>query len=287
MDLPDFPIHLGRKPFTEDILLRRMDMEGIDQSVLLPITNPENVDVFGIAGNNECIMAARRHPDRLIAFFNVDPRSIMNQDDQSFLDFMKIYVEYGCRGIGEMCACLPVDDIRYQRLFHHAGEMGLPIIFHFKPDGHYSYGAIDDLGLPRLERMVRQFPQTIFLGHSACFWNEIDGNLQETDRNIYPNGKIAVKGRLWDLLDKYPNLYCDCSAGSGYNALSRDKDVGYEFMERFQDRICFGTDRFTSEDEPIPAIIALLKGGVEKGILSTAAYDKMTFANFEKITVKG
>ena len=49
-------------------------------------------------------------------------------------------------------------------------------------------------------------------------------------------------GAVVRLFRQYPNLYGDLSAGSGYNAISRDPEFGYAFMDEFQDRLLFGTD---------------------------------------------
>ncbi|MFA6716208.1 MAG: amidohydrolase family protein [Victivallales bacterium] len=280
---PEFSTLLGRKPFTADILLKRMDMEGIDKSVLLPLISPECLDFYGVCGNQECIEAARKHPDRFIAFCNIDPRSMMNSDDNSIMRLIKVYQEFGCKGIGEMCASLWIDDIRYQRLFHNAGEAGMPIIFHFKPEGSTSYGAIDDPGLPRFERMVKMFPKTIFAGHAPCFWNEISADVTAENRACYVKGKIEKKGRLWTMFAENRNLYGDISAGSAHCALSRDPEKGYEFLEKFNSQVVFGTDRFTSADEPVPPILGFLKNGLTEGSLSPEAYENIMHRNTERI----
>ena len=44
------------------------------------------------------------------------------------------------------------------------------------------------------------------------------------------------------LMETYPNIYGDLSAGSGANALSRDMKHAREFVLRRQDRLMFGTD---------------------------------------------
>lgn len=282
-DFPEFSrAMLGRGPFTADILLKRMDMEGIDRSVLLPLPSPECLDYYGVAGNQDCIRAARKHPDRLSAFCYVDPRSITNYTDDGIAKLLRIYKDLGCLGIGEMTASLEMDDILYQRLFFNAGEEKMPIIFHFKPQGSTSYGAIDDLGLPRTEKMLAMFSKTIFLGHSQCFWNELLGSLTEKTRCNYFKEPYETKGRLWTLFEKYPNLYGDCSAGSAFYALSCDPK-GYEFLERFHKQICFGTDRFTGLDEPIPGIITYLKDGLAEGKISAQSYEAIMHKNFERI----
>jgi len=280
---PEFSTLLGGEPFTADILLKRMDMEGIDKSVLLPLVNPECLDVFAVSGNNECIKAARKHPDRFIPFCVIDPRSRMNTDEKEFMRLLNIYKELGCKGIGEMCASLWIDDVRYQRLFHCAGEADMPIIFHFKSENCTNYGAIDDLGLPRLERMIKMFNKTIFTGHSPCFWNEISADVTDETRNGYPSAEITQKGHLWTMFAENKNLYGDISAGSAHNALSRSPKIGYEFLEKFNTQILFGTDRFTSATEPVPSILGFIKDGLTKKHLSQTAYENIMHRNAEKI----
>ena len=62
----------------------------------------------------------------------------------------------------------------------------------------------------------------------------------------YPRGPVTPGGRLWDFLDRYPNLGCDLSAGSAHIALSRDQSAGRDFLLKYQDRCLFGRDYFDS-----------------------------------------
>ena len=281
---PEFTRKLaGHDAFTADILLKRMDMEGIDRSVLLPLCAPECQDFYGSAGNAECIDAARKHPDRFDVFCSIDPRIMINGKDGRIRDLFCIYKDLGCKGMGEICAGLPVDDERYLRLFRLAGEFGMPLIFHFQRATCRSYGAVDDPGLPRLERALQLCPDTFFLGHSPCFWNEIDGDLSDDQKEGYPQTPYTKKGRLWEMFETYPNLWGDCSAGSAHRALSKDPK-GYEFLQKFHRRVCFGTDRFSSIDEPIPEIIGYLKAGLAAGKLTREAYDDITHRNYLRLT---
>jgi len=55
-------------------------------------------------------------------------------------------------------------------------------------------------------------------------------------------------GRLQRLLDKYPNLYMDCSATKWMvRELCAQRDAAREFFIRNQDRIMFGTDLVTTD----------------------------------------
>ena len=61
-------------------------------------------------------------------------------------------------------------------------------------------------------------------------------------------------GKIEQFLDKYPNLYCDCSAKSAVNALSRDPEYSKELMLAHPDRFVFARDNFES------ALIDLVEG---------------------------
>lgn len=47
-----------------------------------------------------------------------------------------------------------------------------------------------------------------------------------------------------NVLERFQNLYCDISAGSGHNALKRDPEFTVKFLTDFQDRILYGRDYF-------------------------------------------
>jgi predicted TIM-barrel fold metal-dependent hydrolase len=117
----------------------------------------------------------------------------------------------------------------------------------------------------------------IFLGHSQVFWAEI-GVLRNTEeRGGYPRGAIEEEGRLVKLMRDYPNLCGDLSAGSGFNAISRDPDFGYRFLEEFQDRLYFGTDLANvPQSTPIVDYFAELKA---KKLISEEAHAKITWRN--------
>ena len=85
------------------------------------------------------------------------------------------------------------------------------------------------------------------------------------------------------IYQKYPNLRGDISAGSGAYALSCDPDHGAEFMEKFQDQLYFGTDRFSSIDEPIPPQKPLMDEWLAAGRISKTVYEKISHLNAEKL----
>ena len=275
----------GHGSFTAKHLLKDMDKWGIDKSAVLPLANPENLDIFGGAGNQEVIAECAKHSDRLIPFCNIDPRSMLNTPKADFSVLIKVFKDLGCLGIGEVCANLPVTSPLYKNLFFHAGEENLPIIFHLSPKKGGLYGMIDKPGLPGLEEVLKEFPKTKFVGHAPAFWNEIDGNLKPSMRNAYPTGLIKKKGSLWNLMEKYDNLYGDFSAGSGHNALTRDPKKGIDFLTKFNKKIFFGTDMFFHKEEA-PMHLTMMKEALDNKKVTKTIYENIMHKNFERVVEK-
>jgi predicted TIM-barrel fold metal-dependent hydrolase len=78
------------------------------------------------------------------------------------------------------------------------------------------------------------------------------------ERYGYPLSTVKEEGVIPKLMRKYPNLYGDLSAGSGCNALKRDKKYAVKFLNEFQDRLMFGTD-ICAPDTPTPLVDFLLE----------------------------
>jgi len=62
----------GYAPLTTEKLLRFMDAQGIEKSVVLPLVAPEEEDYYYTT--EQALADCARHPDRLIPFANMDPR---------------------------------------------------------------------------------------------------------------------------------------------------------------------------------------------------------------------
>jgi predicted TIM-barrel fold metal-dependent hydrolase len=87
------------------------------------------------------------------------------------------------------------------------------------------------------------------------------------------------------LFERYPNLYGDLSAGSGHNAVSRDPEFGYAFLESFQDRLLFGTD-ISSVKVQAPLRDFLVQA-VEGGHISREAFEKVSWRNANRLLKLG
>ena len=254
----DFHAHLGKvihgcPPLTVEKLLRFMDAHGIERSVVLPLVAPEEEDYYYTT--EQALEDCGRHPDRLIPFANMDPRRGSNDGNYDFYPVLKEYADLGCRGFGEILANLPTNDERMKGIYRACGELRFPVIFDFRLG---TVAVIEPVGMPYLEECLQEFPETIFVGHGPAWWAEISADVTAADKNGYPQGPIKTPGRIDHLLEKYPNMYADLSANSGYNALTRDPEVTRAFLEKHHRKLLFGQDRFVrGEQEPV--MLDLLK----------------------------
>ena len=268
----DIHLHIGRLYFEKALkpshLLKFMDKNGIEKAVLLPIENPEDTSYY--VTTEYVLKVCKKYADRFIPFCNVDPRR------RKVYPVIKEYKERGCKGFGEVLVGLNMDDPRLQKIYEICGELRLPIIFDLSETT-----CLDETGLPRFEKMIKKFPETIFSGHGPHFWTEISSDVKKEEFSGYPKGKIKRKGAVEKLLAQYPNAYADLSAGSGYNAVSRDPEFGYRFLEEFQNKLLFGTDIcHVNQDVPI---IPYFKKALAEGKISQTAYAKITRKNAERI----
>lgn len=264
--------------------LRKMyDQIGVEKGVILPSNNPECAHM--LVSNEDAYEISQQYPETLPYWFcNINPKMGRNSPDTDLSHFLNYYKNLGARGVGEVTANLYFDDPLVENLFYHCEKCEMPLTFHIGNPGYGDYGLIDDIGLPRLERALEKFPKLKFLGHSQKFWAEI-GPVTPKERDGYPTGPIKSEGRVVELMRKYPNLFGDLSAHSGYNAVSRDPDFGYDFIEEFADRLFFGTDICSPENitYPMLKLSAWLDEAVEKGHISESAYRKVCRENALKL----
>lgn len=251
---------------------------GIEKGVILPEISVECA--ARIQSNEDAAAIAEKYKDWFYWFCNIDPRMGNNSPDTDLSYFLQYYKELGAKGVGEITANLYFDDPYVENLFYHCEKNEMPVLFHIGPQIGNCYGLVDEAGLNRLEKELAKFPGLKFIGHSQPFWAEIGTNVNLEDKNGYPTGKVNP-GRVVSLMRKYPNLCGDLSAMSGYNALARDPEFGYGFIEEFQDRLYFGTDICTAGEYVKTSF--WLDDAVDHGKISETAYKKVCLDNALKI----
>ena len=61
-------------------------------------------------------------------------------------------------------------------------------------------------------KMLKKYPKLKIFGHSQAFWAHMSKDVDREIMKGYPKGKVE-KGRLWELFEKYDNIFGDMSAG--------------------------------------------------------------------------
>lgn len=257
----------------------KYDAWGIEYGVMLPeITNE---CAYIVQSNEEAYLTSRDYPETLRHWcMNLSPRMGDNDAHTDFSRFIEHYKALGAVGVGELTFNLPFDDPMTDNLLSHCEVCDMPVIFHIAPQIFGCYGVYDELGLPRMEKMLNKHPHLKFVGHSQPFWAEISGDISSSERNGYPSGRVT-DGRLAHLLRNYDNLFCDMSAGSGSNAFTRDPDYAFRFIDEFSDRLLFGTD-ICAPSNFFP-LSHWLDSSNSSGFVSDKAYRRICRENAERV----
>ena len=255
-------------------MIPHLEELGIRKGVLM--SSAEKGLPFGTNKANRKI--CKKLPDRYAWMCTLKPCA-----PEEVYDRLKAYKDQGAIGVGELTVNRRLDDPFLQALFAAAEKLELPVTVHMSPEVGYSYGVVDDPGLPMLEEVLKKYPRLILLGHSQVFWIEMSGDAPTAKeaRNQWGDGPIVPGGRVPELFEKYPNLHGDLSANSGSRAIMRDPEFGLAFLEKYADRLFFATDMVnTSMVFPLGA---WLDEQVEAGTLSREAYEKICWGNAQRI----
>ncbi|NLG53623.1 MAG: amidohydrolase family protein [Clostridiales bacterium] len=264
--------------FSVERQLSANEEQGVDMAVLLPLIHYEIVQTPQRI--EEIAEVCKKYPDKFVFFMNFDPRMFYRNPKADYSQLIEYYLEMGARGVGEMCANLPFDHPLMENMLSYIDKYALPLTIHIAPNEYGYYGIRDDANLTGLEGALRKFPNIKFLGHSADFWSEISG---DEFHGGYPASEVLPGGRVVELMRKYPNLLGDLSAGSGLNALRRDKEFGVKFLNEFQDKLYFGHDFCSERNLENTTLSIYIDSLLDEGLISREVYDKVCYKNAKKL----
>jgi len=243
--------HLGKEVsadpagFTFDPLLKWMDQFDVSQTVILSaIRHPNKYYTKyrnDILNTDSLLDKFAETEGRILPFADVHTEAV--ETEKELVKILKDFKQKGVIGFGELKprkkngdpGNLSLDDPAMKRIYAACAELDFPVLLHI--DNRF---AVDVPGLPALERVLKEFPEVNFIGHANGWWNSISGDVKEFKG--YPKEKVTPGGAAGRMLQEYPNMYADLSAGSGLNAITRDPEVGMEFLIKHQDKLMFGTD---------------------------------------------
>ncbi|MBR7112323.1 MAG: amidohydrolase family protein [Clostridia bacterium] len=256
-------------------VLEIYDKLGVERGGILPFIRENKPN--GVLSWQNAKMLTEQNPDRFFWYTTVDLEKDTH-DGKPLFEFLAEQKALGAKGVGEVTTKLYFDDPRVGALFDAAAALELPVLFHTAPDFSARYGVVDDLGLPRLERMLAAYPTVKYIGHAKAFWSEIS-ELGDENAREKTSKEPVVEGRLPHLMRKYKNLYCDLSAASGSNAMMRDRAYAARFLTEFSDRVLYGCDICNEKSTYQYEFAEFLDGLAADGSISEATYRKVLREN--------
>lgn len=167
-----------------DMLVGDMDEAGIDKAVVLPmdallLTDPDESVILEQL-TKIFVDAARRHPDRIIAFVGIDPR---RRGTAKFLE--KAVKEYGVKGLKLHPAFgfYPNDKYCYL-LYEKAEELEIPVLVHSGPEIYPFYSKY---ARPvYLDDVANDFPELkLIVAHAGSAWFEEAIGVANNKLNMY------------------------------------------------------------------------------------------------------
>jgi len=167
---------------TGEIAVRNLDQWGIDRAVVLVVDNglAHGEVEKGVEGQNKAVAeAAKRFPDRLIAFLSVDPR---RPNAIELVD--RCVNDWGMSGL----KCHPdtgwyPDDKAYYPYWEKIRELGIPVLTHTGP---LEPPAVNECVHPdRLDKLAADFPEITFIAaHMAFRWYKEMVEVAKKHQNI-------------------------------------------------------------------------------------------------------
>lgn len=261
-------------------MLETLHEEGITHAILMssgegPVPGVHSLGAY----NDDCREMAASSGGFFSWMCGIDPRDLDTVEDR-----LAALKGQGAVGVGEVMANERLDSPYAGALFAAAEKLGMPVLCHMSPEAGFAYGMADDPGLPLLEKVLKTYPDLIYIGHSQVFWMEISGDCPRegnAERNGFGHGRVTPGGSVERLMDACPNLCADLSAFSGACAIMRDEAYGLYFLEKYRDRLLFGTDT-TNRHTRFP-LAAFMEEKVKAGALSASTCENIFYRNAERL----
>lgn len=199
------------------------------------------------------------YPDRLLILCNIDFKRIEEPAfEQEVIDQLRSAKSKGAAGLkvfknlgltvkdksGKLVA---VDDPRLDVVWKTCGELGMPVLIH-SGDPVAFFQPINASNERWMQ--LKRHPDWSFHGEQFPSWETLLEQhvnvIRKHPRTVFISAHLANCGedlqRLSKILDDCPNMYADISGRVA--EIGRQPYSARKFLMRYQDRICFGTDRY-------------------------------------------
>jgi uncharacterized protein len=200
-----------------------------------------------------------RHKDRFTLFCGFDytgadqpgwPVKAVAELERCYKKGARGVGELGDKGLGELYSNptpgygIHIDDPRMKPLIKRCGELKMPINIHVAEDA-WMYLPPDSTndGLMNSAKWTVDMTKPGILDHDQLIQtleNAVRDNPKTTFIASHLANTCSDLSQLGKLFDKYPNLYADVSAR--YGEISPIPRYVKTFMEKYADRIVYGTD---------------------------------------------
>jgi predicted TIM-barrel fold metal-dependent hydrolase len=264
----DIHQHIVYGDRTVEQLIAHQRAMGVTTSVLLP-TGDRGEGHPGGSGDHEAVLElCRTHPGEFVFFANEisdhpeAPRIIERQ------------LRRGAIGIGEQKFRVDCDSTHIERIADVARSFDVPVVMHFEHDRYNRH-------IERFHRILERFPTVNFVGHAQAWWGNIHKTHDQTAS--YPRGSVTPGGITDRYLSDYPNCYADLSAGSGYNAITRDEDHYRQFIIRHQNKLVYGSDCSEATGRRPDCVGANILAAIRRLAPSKAIERKILYENAKRL----
>lgn len=164
--------------------------------------------------------------------------------------------ELGDKGLGEFYSLptpgwgIHIDDPRMAPLIEKCGELHMPISIHVAEDAWmYQNPDSSNDGLMNAARWNVDMTKSGIIGHDALI-QTLEHAVRDHPKTTFIACHLANTcsdlTQLGTLFDKYPNLYADIAAR--YGELAPIPRFVHQFMEKYANRLVYGTDMGTAKD---------------------------------------
>jgi predicted TIM-barrel fold metal-dependent hydrolase len=205
------------KPDGLDVVADWMTRRNVKRCIIHPLSHALSIPA-NETERQQMLANYRKYKGKIDRFCIIEPDDVSSVEEA--VERLEREKQDGAIGFGEHYGKgLKFDDPKNLRLYEACERVGLPVMFHMDQNKN-----MDEKGLPRLERVLKMFPECILIAHAYWWLHLPDGTC---DR----------------LLQTYPNLYADVSGPSRVPAmLNRDRNYTRAFLIRNADKILFGSD---------------------------------------------